>query len=51
MYFFSPLNLNRGVFAGIKHVAGDMFESIPNSDAIMVKVSLLVKFYYFYKSL
>jgi hypothetical protein len=27
------------IFAGVEHVGGDMFESVPKADAIFMKVS------------
>jgi len=29
------------LYEGIEHVGGDMFESVPNGDAILVKVGTL----------
>lgn len=48
-YEFDPLfgyiNLNQHVnllHAGVNHVGGNMFETIPNAQSIMLKVSLFI---------
>jgi hypothetical protein len=33
------------IFAGVEHVGGDMFESVPKGDAIFMKVSEYNFFY------
>ena len=34
-------NTMYGLLAGVEHVVGDMFESVPSADVIFLKVSFL----------